>query len=130
MLKGACECLLTGAIDKKMKDDLGERSIESVSMALPIAGIAVHLDIASLFAVFFKMNDSTLKIRSSFAIPLAEVEDLECLTIRCVPFRAVFPIEEPGLNFDFALSHSSFLQMICLPGGPVAETVECFHRSG
>jgi hypothetical protein len=57
------------------------------------------------------MNDSPLEVRPGFAVPLAEVENFKCLAIGCVPFRAVFPIEESGLNFDFALSHDSLLQM-------------------
>jgi hypothetical protein len=86
-----------------------------MAVALPITGLAVDFNIPRFFSGFFEMNDSAFEVRPCLAIPFPEVKDFESLAIRRVPFRAVFPIEESGLDFDFALSHGSFLQMICLP---------------
>jgi hypothetical protein len=39
------------------------------------------------------------------------VENFKRLAICRVPFRSVFAIEEPGLDFDFALSHDAFAEV-------------------
>ena len=130
VLKGSSERLLARALDKKMQDDAGERGIEGMAVPLPIAGLAVHLDIAGLFPGFFKLDDRALEVGSGLAVPLAEVENLEGLAIRRLPLRAVFAIEEAGLDFDLPLADDALAQARRLAGGLVAGTVGQCHRSG
>ena len=76
------------------------------------------------------MDDRTLEVGSGLAVPLAEVENLEGLAIGRLPFRAVFAIEETGLNFDLALADDAFVQARRLAGELIAGTVGQCHRSG
>jgi hypothetical protein len=39
------------------------------------------------------------------------VENFKRLAVCRAPFRSVFAIEEPGLNFDFTLSHGAFAEV-------------------
>ena len=82
-----------------------------MAVALPIAGLAVDLDIPRFFAGFFKVDDCAFEVRPRLAIPFPEVENFKRLAICRVPFRSVFAIEEPGLDFDFALSHDAFAEV-------------------
>jgi len=82
-----------------------------MAVALPVSGLAVDLNVSGLFARLFKVDDCAFEVRPRLAIPFPEVEDFECLAVRRVPFRSVFAIEEPGLDFDFALSHDAFAEV-------------------
>ena len=101
-----------------------------MAVPLPIAGLAVHFDIAGFFPGFFKLDDRTLEVGSGLAVPLAEMQNLERLAIRRLPFRAVFAIEEAGLDFDLPLTDDALAQVRGLAGGLVAGTVGQCHRSG
>ena len=111
ILKSSGKGPLAGALDEKMKNDLGERGIQGMAVALPIARLAVDLDISSLFAGLFKVDDCTFEVRPRLAVPFPEVVNFKRLSVCRAPFHPVFASEEPGLNFDFTLSHGAFAEV-------------------
>jgi hypothetical protein len=82
-----------------------------MAVALPIAGLAVDLDVSGLFTGLFKVDDCAFEVRPRLAIPFPEVENFKRLAVCRVPFRSVFAIEEPCLNFNFTLSHRAFAEV-------------------
>jgi hypothetical protein len=104
--------LLAGALDKKMQNDIGERSVEGMAVTLPIAALAVHLDIAGLLAAIFKMDHRSFEVRPGLAVPLSKMEDFKGLAVRRFPLCAVFAIVESGLYFEFPLPHDDFAEVV------------------
>ena len=122
--------LLAGALDKKMQNDIGERSVQGMAVTLPIAALAVHLDIAGLLAAIFKMDHGSFEVRPGLAIPLSEMEDFKCLAVRRFPLCAVFAVVESGLYFELPLPHDGFTEVVERPGRLIAGGEKLFHSSG
>jgi hypothetical protein len=57
------------------------------------------------------MDDSAFEVRPSLAVPFTKVENFKRLSVCRAPFRSVFAIEEPGLDFYFPLSHGAFAEV-------------------
>ena len=117
------------SLDKKMETRSREGRVQSMAMVLPIAGVPIHLDVPGFHASALEFDFRALEIRTSLAVPLAEMENAEWFAVRRCPLRAVVAVEKPRLDFQLPFARREGLgQRATRPRLSVGQVLD--HKSG